>query len=545
MVPYLALPHLFFSYTIVLSRFTRNEFNIEYKSTIGVDFETRCINVDGKTIKAQIWDTGKNIISFFAYRERGSLQGSVLTDSTNLIDGQERYRSIPSGCSLRSYYRGVSGVLIVYDITQHASYVNVAWWLKELRDYTNSESDIVVMLVGNKCDSKHPRAVPVGEAKAFSTESGLSFIETSALDASSVEAAFQNILSVSGIMSPAPSSRRQKRARTTSILEEIEERDAELYFRDGNVVLTVERTEEYDGGDLATIITYFRVHKSILAQHSMVFRDMFALPQPPEHRDLYDGVDLIRLHDSQDDLKALLQLFYDPLFVPAGRYNIDYATTMIAPLKMAQKYQFDRLQDIVVAQLKGDWPASLKAFDRRDNELSDGKGYPHALDAITLVRECNLQSQLVPELATMYYDLLLDILNDEAHDTDGRLDTLDYHALHANHALQNRFSDFRFTDPLYNCPDPHNKFQLQTEILSRLMGTGPAECPLLSMRTLIESIRGGRHTVCGVTLCKSCARQCANDLERLRKKTFAELPVIFGTKKPESPGSETDVDVTS
>jgi hypothetical protein len=43
---------------IVLSRFTRNEFNLESKSTIGVEFATRSINVDAKTVKAQIWDTG-------------------------------------------------------------------------------------------------------------------------------------------------------------------------------------------------------------------------------------------------------------------------------------------------------------------------------------------------------------------------------------------------------------------------------------------------------------------------------------------------------
>ena len=43
----------------MLSRFTRNEFNLESKSTIGVEFATRSINVDGKTVKAQIWDTGE------------------------------------------------------------------------------------------------------------------------------------------------------------------------------------------------------------------------------------------------------------------------------------------------------------------------------------------------------------------------------------------------------------------------------------------------------------------------------------------------------
>lgn len=143
----------------LLSRFTRNEFNLESKSTIGVEFATRSINVDGKTVKAQIWDTA----------------------------GQERYRAITS-----AYYRGAVGALLVYDIAKHATYVNVQRWLKELRDH--ADSNIVIMLVGNKSDLKHLRAVPTEEAKNFSTENGLSFIETSALDASNVEAAFQNIL---------------------------------------------------------------------------------------------------------------------------------------------------------------------------------------------------------------------------------------------------------------------------------------------------------------------------------------------------------------
>lgn len=44
--------------TNLLSRFTRNEFNLESKSTIGVEFATRSVQVDNKTVKAQIWDTG-------------------------------------------------------------------------------------------------------------------------------------------------------------------------------------------------------------------------------------------------------------------------------------------------------------------------------------------------------------------------------------------------------------------------------------------------------------------------------------------------------
>ena len=144
----------------LLSRFTRNEFNLESKTTIGVEFATKSIQVDGKTIKAQIWDTA----------------------------GQERYRAITS-----AYYRGAVGALLVYDISKHVTFENVERWLKELRDH--AEPNIVVMLVGNKSDLRHRRAVPTEDAMLFAENNNLAFIETSALDATGGEEAFRQILS--------------------------------------------------------------------------------------------------------------------------------------------------------------------------------------------------------------------------------------------------------------------------------------------------------------------------------------------------------------
>jgi len=132
---------------------------LDSKSTIGVEFATRTSEIDGKMIKAQIWDTA----------------------------GQERYRAITS-----AYYRGAVGALLVYDITKHQTYENVTRWLKELRDH--ADSNIVIMLVGNKSDLKHLRAVPEDEARAYSNENGLTFMETSALANEAVGEAFQNIL---------------------------------------------------------------------------------------------------------------------------------------------------------------------------------------------------------------------------------------------------------------------------------------------------------------------------------------------------------------
>lgn len=90
------------------------------------------------------------------------------------------------------YYRGAVGALLVYDISKHGTFENIDRWLKELRDH--ADSNIVIMLVGNKSDLRHLRAVTAEEATQYASENGLSFIETSALDASNVEQAFQKIL---------------------------------------------------------------------------------------------------------------------------------------------------------------------------------------------------------------------------------------------------------------------------------------------------------------------------------------------------------------
>ncbi|KAK4749992.1 hypothetical protein SAY87_027441 [Trapa incisa] len=156
----------------LLSRFTRNEFCLESKSTIGVEFATRTLQVEGRTIKAQIWDTA----------------------------GQERYRAITS-----AYYRGALGAILVYDITKPMSFDNVTRWLQELRNH--ADSNIVIMLIGNKTDLKHLRTVATEDAQSYAEKEGLSFIETSALEASNVEKAFQTILSeIYRIMSKKPLS---------------------------------------------------------------------------------------------------------------------------------------------------------------------------------------------------------------------------------------------------------------------------------------------------------------------------------------------------
>jgi len=143
----------------LLARFARNEFSLDSKATIGVEFQTRTLVIDHKTVKAQIWDTA----------------------------GQERYRAVTS-----AYYRGAVGAMLVYDITKRQTFDHVARWLEELRGH--ADNNIVIMLIGNKCDLGNLRAVPIEDAKEFAQREGLFFLETSALEAINVESAFLTVL---------------------------------------------------------------------------------------------------------------------------------------------------------------------------------------------------------------------------------------------------------------------------------------------------------------------------------------------------------------
>ncbi|KAL6063558.1 Ras-related protein Rab-11A [Balamuthia mandrillaris] len=111
----------------IMSRFTNGQFYEDSKTTIGVAFATKSFSInpdspdltpqEGTDVKLQVWDTA----------------------------GQERYRAL---CS--AYYRGALGALVVYDITNRQSLEHIPKWLEELDRYCTQ--DVVVILVGNKCD---------------------------------------------------------------------------------------------------------------------------------------------------------------------------------------------------------------------------------------------------------------------------------------------------------------------------------------------------------------------------------------------------------
>ena len=117
----------------LLSRYIKNEFNRESKSTVGVELSLKVYKINDSIVKVHLWDTA----------------------------GQERYQSITA-----AYYKGAKGALIVYDTTRRETFENVEKWYNEIK--TMCDKNIVIMMVGNKSDLNLLRQVHFNDAESKS-----------------------------------------------------------------------------------------------------------------------------------------------------------------------------------------------------------------------------------------------------------------------------------------------------------------------------------------------------------------------------------------
>lgn len=142
--------------TCILRRFVENKFLKNHLATIGIDFKTKNIEIDGTPIKLKIWDTA----------------------------GQERFRNITN-----QYYKGADGIILVFDVTDQKSFEKIKEWMSQIKANTQADQ-IGLVLLGNKCDIE-PRTISKNDGEELGKELGIEYYETSAMKGDGIAQAFE------------------------------------------------------------------------------------------------------------------------------------------------------------------------------------------------------------------------------------------------------------------------------------------------------------------------------------------------------------------
>ena len=154
----LLIGNAFVGKTLIVQKFIDNTFSKTTLSTIGVDLQSKIIDINGKKVKYLIWDTA----------------------------GEDRMKTMTY-----SYYRGCHAILIVYDVTEQKSFQNVTTWVECVDKF--AKSNVLRILVGNKNDLEDKRVISTEEGKKLAESNGLKFYEISALKITGLYEMFEDI----------------------------------------------------------------------------------------------------------------------------------------------------------------------------------------------------------------------------------------------------------------------------------------------------------------------------------------------------------------
>ena len=139
----------------VILRYVEGDFPGNIMSSIGVDFKTKQIDLDDRLIKLQIWDTA----------------------------GHEKFRTITT-----SYYKSAHAIIILYDITQKASFDHIRNWITEIDKF--GKQGVLKVIVGNKLDMENNRKITKEVAENLALKYGIKLWEVSAKDNTNIEEMF-------------------------------------------------------------------------------------------------------------------------------------------------------------------------------------------------------------------------------------------------------------------------------------------------------------------------------------------------------------------
>ena len=141
--------------TSILLTYVEELDNEKYVS-IGFDFKTKQLEIEDRFVRQQLWDTS----------------------------GQERFRSLA-----KSHYKSLSGVMLVFDITNKKSFEAVDRWRNDALENANNEN-LQFILVGNKKDLESDREITYSQGKEWATKFNIKYLETTIEDSDSIEKAF-------------------------------------------------------------------------------------------------------------------------------------------------------------------------------------------------------------------------------------------------------------------------------------------------------------------------------------------------------------------
>jgi len=144
--------------TSLITRFMYDTFDNTYQATIGIDFLSKTMYLDDRTVRLQLWDTA----------------------------GQERFRSL-----IPSYIRDSSVAVVVYDVTNAKTFEQTRKWVDDVR--SERGNDVIIVLVGNKTDLNDKRQVTEQQGQDEARKNNLMFIETSAKVGHNVKLLFKRI----------------------------------------------------------------------------------------------------------------------------------------------------------------------------------------------------------------------------------------------------------------------------------------------------------------------------------------------------------------
>ena len=144
--------------TLIVQKFIDNTFSKSTVSTIGVDLQSKVIDINGKTVKYLIWDTA----------------------------GEDRMKTMTY-----SYYRGCHVILVVYDVTDRKSFQNVSTWVECIDKF--AKANVLRILVGNKTDLQDKRVISPEDGKQLAEQNGLKYYEISALTTTGLHEMFEDV----------------------------------------------------------------------------------------------------------------------------------------------------------------------------------------------------------------------------------------------------------------------------------------------------------------------------------------------------------------